>query len=206
VTTSAGCTPTLEWAWADAPLMAEGSGDRAVVAPFPDGVLLAVIDGLGHGREAADAADAAVQVLETDPAGPILELVAQCHEAMRKTRGAAMSLVSIRPSDSTLSWVGIGNVDAVVLRAQKGSRTRLEALLPRGGIVGYRLPALRRDFLTLEHGDTLCLATDGVSSGFTTGLRLAGSASDLASSLLATFGTGTDDALVLVARYYGGAA
>ena len=39
------------------------SGDLAVFAPYPSGGLAAVIDGLGHGDEAADASAAAAEVI-----------------------------------------------------------------------------------------------------------------------------------------------
>ena len=43
------------------------SGDRGVVLMFPRGAMVAVIDGLGHGTEACQAADAAVNALSVDP-------------------------------------------------------------------------------------------------------------------------------------------
>ena len=50
----------LERGEAGAPLAGETrSGDLAVFAPFDGGALVAVIDGLGHGPAAADAAEAA---------------------------------------------------------------------------------------------------------------------------------------------------
>jgi hypothetical protein len=53
-------------------------------------------------------------------------------------------------------------------------------------------------------GDLLLLATDGIRSGFAEGLRLDQSPQQLADHILARDVKGTDDALVVVARYLGG--
>ena len=70
------------------------SGDLEVVTYFPGGALAAVIDGLGHGPEAAHAASVAAAVLRRQPAEPVTDLMVLCHEALRPTRGAVMSLAS----------------------------------------------------------------------------------------------------------------
>src|SRR5437870_835920 len=70
------------------------SGDIHVVSPFPEGVLVGVIDGLGHGAEAALAACAAADVLKACAGEPVKALIQRCHESLRQTRGAVMSLAS----------------------------------------------------------------------------------------------------------------
>jgi len=56
--------PMVEWAVGARALEGEPvSGDLHVVTPFPGGVLVAVMDGLGHGTEAAAAAEAAAEIL-----------------------------------------------------------------------------------------------------------------------------------------------
>jgi hypothetical protein len=77
-------------------------------------------------------------------------------------------------------------------------------VLLQGGVVGLHLPALRGVVLPVAPGDTLLLATDGVRSGFASGLRLEEAPQQLADRILARDAKGTDDALVLVARYRGG--
>jgi len=47
----------IEWAVAELAQPGQSeSGDRHLVLPTPDGGLVAVVDGLGHGAEAANAA------------------------------------------------------------------------------------------------------------------------------------------------------
>lgn len=177
-------------------------GDLHVVAPFPNGVLLAVIDGLGHGRDAATAARIAAVTLSNQAEESVIPLVRQCHERLLKTRGVAMTLASFNGIDSTITWLGVGNVEGFLLRSGVNRREKAAVLL-RGGVVGYSLPPLRAEILPVACGDTLVLATDGIRSGFADALFLEGSPQQIADQVLTVSGNGTDDALVLVARFVG---
>lgn len=182
------------------------SGDVHVVAPFPSGVLLALIDGLGHGREAGDAAREAARVLASSPGDPVTVLIKRCHEALRKTRGAVMSVASVSAMLSTITWTGVGNVEGVLLRADRRAAPAAESLQLRGGVVGYQLPPLREATFPLRCGDVLVLVSDGIQSAFDVGLVPAHSPQDMASAIFRRHARGTDDALVLVARYLGATA
>jgi negative regulator of sigma-B (phosphoserine phosphatase) len=181
------------------------TGDHHVVRPFPGGVLVGVVDGLGHGPEAAAAALAAVAVLEQQPEAPVLWLVRRCHEAITGTRGVVMSLASFNTEYGTLSWIGVGNVEAVLLRKDPAVRPAREFLLLRGGVVGYQLPPLSADAIPVSPGDTLVLATDGVRNAFATQLRVGDPPQKITDRILAEYATGTDDALVLAAEFRGDA-
>jgi serine/threonine protein phosphatase PrpC len=189
----------LEWGVAESALERGGSGDRAVVAQFPGGAMLAVIDGLGHGPEAAAAARAAAALLEEHAAAPPLDLVNRCHQGLRKTRGVVMTVACL--AGDSLSWVGVGNVEGMLMhRASPAGRI---SLITRGGVVGYQLPALRVTSVRVSPGDVLALATDGVSSAFAANLPTEGDPCQQAASILARFGKGSDDSLVLIARFVG---
>lgn len=193
---------SLDWGVAGLPFGGQGrSGDDHLVAPFPDGVLVAAMDGVGHGAEAAQAAGISRQVLEAHPAEPVVDLVRHCHEALRDTRGAVMSLASIDTARRLMSWIGVGNVQGVLLHA---GASRPEELLLRSGVVGAQLPALQAAAIPIAPGDTLIFATDGIEGGFSRSLGRTGSAQAAAESILTHHGRRTDDALVLVARYLGG--
>jgi phosphoserine phosphatase RsbX len=194
--------PIIEWGWAGRALET-ASGDLHVVVPFADGALVVLIDGLGHGPEAAAASMAAAAILEAHAGEPVPALVQRCHEGLRKTRGAAMSLASFNSLDASMSWAGIGNVEGALLRADGPSAHADEAIVPRGGVVGYRLPSRYVDTLPVSPGDTLVMATDGIRSGFTTGLAIEHDPQEIAESILARFAKTSDDAHVVVARYLG---
>src|ERR1041384_1429608 len=87
--------PVVAWGYASKALEGDCSGDLYVVAPYDRGALLAVFDGLGHGVEAAEAAIAGAAVLRAEPTAPVQDLVMRCHEALRGTRGAVMTVVSV---------------------------------------------------------------------------------------------------------------
>lgn len=200
--------PVIEWASAGRALgeFSEGleSGDRAVVALFQAGALVAAIDGLGHGTEAARAANQAARLLEEHPCDSVIALIEQCHEALRRTRGAVMSLASFDARDSSLTWAGVGNVEGVLVRMNSARDRARKGLLGRGGIVGYQLPPLRATKIALDRGDTLILATDGIRSGFSEAVDMNRCPQENAESILGGYGKGTDDALVVVAQYLGG--
>jgi serine phosphatase RsbU (regulator of sigma subunit) len=199
---AAGAGQILEWGWAGSALALE-SGDLHAVVSFADGALVALIDGLGHGEEAAAAAAAAVAILESRPEDAVQDLLQRCHEGMRKTRGAVMSLASFDARGASMTWTGVGNVAAVLLRADDAPEPAAEALVARGGVVGYQLPPVRVATLRVWRGDVLVMATDGIRAGFTAGLATQHPPQEIAESILATFASGTDDARVVVARYLG---
>jgi phosphoserine phosphatase RsbX len=197
----------IEWGWAGRALgdstAGLHSGDLHVVASFPDGALVAVIDGLGHGPEAAAAARAAARVLEAQPSEPVLALLEQCHADLRRTRGAVMSLASFDARASTITVAGVGNVEGVLLRGNPVAARPREDFAPRGGIVGYQLPPLRATSIPVLPNDTLIMATDGIRGGFATRADLRGHPQDIADTILTSHGKRSDDALVLVVRYLG---
>jgi hypothetical protein len=173
------------------------------VQPCTDGLLLAAIDGTGHGTEAASAGRIAAATLKSFAHESPTALVLRCHDELKGTRGAVMSLVYMHVSDRTLTWLGVGNVEAVVCHGNGGGITTVDRALLRSGIIGYQLPVLRAETLPLRPQDTVILATDGVKPGFEEALDLRGDPQSIADDILTRYGGGVDDALVLVARYLG---
>jgi serine phosphatase RsbU (regulator of sigma subunit) len=190
----------IEYGVAGRPFAGETeSGDQHAVIQSPNGTLIAVADGLGHGREAALAAKTAVQTLTEHRHLPLLPLVKRCHEALIKTRGVALCVALLDARDETMTWLSIGNVAGVLCRGAMGR----EHILARNGVVGARLPPLRTATLSLCGGDVLILATDGLREAFHTDARLDAEPQEIAERILARHGKVTDDALVLVARWNG---
>jgi serine phosphatase RsbU (regulator of sigma subunit) len=179
------------------------SGDQHVVSCNQSGVLLAAVDGIGHGEEAANAAKAAASILKAGINEPVISLVGQCHERLRSTRGVVMSLASIDVSHGLMTWLGVGNVKAVLMRADAKPGNGLETLLLRGGVVGAQLPPLQATVLPISRGDTVYFVTDGVRSNFADNLTSRENPQRAADRILDQFQNGNDDALVLVARLTG---
>lgn len=209
VVNSMAARGVLEWGAADAARPEEMvSGDLYVVEPFAHGVLIAVVDGVGHGADAAAAARIVAATLRAFAHEPPIPLVLRCHEELKGTRGAVMTVASLDHGQRTLTWLGVGNVEAVVMRARAGRLAPLERVLLRGGVVGHQLPPLQASVFPIVPGDLLLMATDGIRPGFAeeTALDGEGALQEMAERILADHRTGTDDALVIVARYVGRAA
>ncbi|ATL71851.1 stage II sporulation protein M [Nocardia terpenica] len=195
----------MEWGVAGRALPGQRvSGDRSLVLDAGGGsVLFAVLDGLGHGAAAGDAADRATQVLAENRAEPLDVLMLMCHRAMSDTRGAAVSLALFGPGDR-LQWLGVGNVETRVVAVGPGKPTIRAGALPTRGIVGYLLPpSLQTQTVSVRPGDLLLMSTDGIVDDYVDGLDLAKPTAEITSDILAKYAKDTDDALVLAARHRG---
>jgi negative regulator of sigma-B (phosphoserine phosphatase) len=198
--------PPIEWAVAELAQPGQSeSGDRYLAVATADGGLVAVVDGLGHGAEAASAAKLAVRALERGAHRPLVQLLRDCHQSLLGTRGAVVSAAAFAFDAETMTWLGVGNVEGLLIRAPASAGARTESLLVRGGVVGVRLPPLAAEVVPVRRGDTLILATDGVRSGFLDAVLPYLPPQALADHVLARWGTTADDALVLVVRYLGAA-
>lgn len=195
----------LEWASAGLALERGASGDVHVVAEFAHGVLVGVIDGLGHGVEAAAAAHEAARLLASCAGEPLRTLVERCHDALRGTRGAVMSLASFDARERRMTWGGVGNVEGVLVRAHRGLERPRESIGVRGGIVGYHLPTFRESTVSVSPGDVLAMATDGIREEFMAVVSVNAPPQEIADAIVAKYARGSDDALVLVARVLDGA-
>ncbi|MBN6033699.1 ATP-binding protein [Amycolatopsis sp. 195334CR] len=130
----------------DAIALAEDTGSRTVV----------VADGLGHGPDAAEAADLAIGVFGNNPDRALSAQLAAMHRALRGTRGAAVALA--RVSGRGVEFCGVGNVSATILTPGRSS----QLLLSVPGVVGFILPAVLPRHAPLTGGAVVVLHTDGI--------------------------------------------
>jgi len=176
-------------------------GDQHVVVSFAGGVLVAVMDGIGHGKEAAKAAKLTEGILRSHPDEALLPLIKRCHEELRGTRGIVMSVASFNLLAGTMAWAGTGNVQGKLISMDAPSQAR--TLLLSVGTLGYQLAQVNPTVLPIKPGDTLIFSTDGIREDFDQHLNLKQSPQQLADAILARSASQTDDALVLVGRYLG---
>ena len=179
------------------------SGDLHMVCCNQNGVLIAVIDGIGHGEEAAEVARIAATLLRGSVDEPVISLVERCHEKLKGTRGVVLSLAFVSPEQKMMTWIGVGNVQGVLVRADTQKGNPQESLLLRAGVVGSKLPFLQASVLPVSLGDTIVFATDGIQSDFSAGLSAMQNPQRAADRILNKFRSNNDDALVLVARLTG---
>jgi serine/threonine protein phosphatase PrpC len=184
--------------------MGEGeSGDLHMVCCNQNGVLIAVIDGIGHGEGAAEVAKTAATVLRNSADDPVISLVERCHERLKGTRGVVLSMAFVSPEQKMMTWIGVGNVQTVLVRADIRKGNIQESLLLRAGVVGSKLPSLQASVLPVSQGDTVVFVTDGIQGDFSTGLSAKENPQRAADRILSKFRNRNDDALVLVARLKG---
>jgi negative regulator of sigma-B (phosphoserine phosphatase) len=179
-------------------------GDQFAVLEGAAGLLVAAIDGVGHGANAALAGKTAVSCLEACRNDTSVDsIVRKCHEHLQQTRGVALSLAVFEQNKPKLTWVGVGNVAGVLLRDGPGHTRRMESLVLKSGVVGKQLPSLFAATLALNRGDLLLFATDGINRTFADAVNVKSPLEKTVQDVIAGYRTGDDDALVLGARYMG---
>ena len=203
-TTAFQRSPFLEWGVATQPIPGETvCGDLHLVKPFANGALVAAVDGLGHGDEATAVARIAIQALERQADQSVITLVKRCHEALINTRGVVLTLASFNTLDATVSWLSVGNVAGLLMRADITALPQYETALQRGGVVGYQLPQLSASVIPVAPNDLLILATDGICDIFGQSVLFKATPQQIADGVMSRHFKGNDDGLVLVVRFLG---
>jgi negative regulator of sigma-B (phosphoserine phosphatase) len=191
----------LEWAIRARPRDGEiVSGDVGLVKVVTGGAMVAAIDGLGHGAAAAAAAEIAAAVVSGSDDRSVTSVMERCHQELRRTRGAAISLAWLSFGARTMTWLALGDVEGRLLTARRrGGRDRTLRL--PSGVVGHDQPTLVPETVEVRRGDVIVLTTDGVDGTFADALELAGATPDIAARILRTHWDGTDDGLAVVLRW-----
>lgn len=136
-------------------------GDRFCCQDRVEGLLVAGIDGLGHGLGAEQAAVEACRVFEAEKHRPALRLMLAMHEALRPTRGAAVTLLEVDWDAGRVTSVGIGNVAAALINGTETKRIATE-----NGIVGHMIPRPRELVHPCQPDTVLVLHSDGLTSSW----------------------------------------
>ena len=158
-----------------------------------------VADGLGHGLEAQAASLEAVRMLHSNPKLAPGELLERAHQALRSTRGAAISVARIDLERRTLTFAGVGNVSAQIYSGAKAS----QHLVTVNGTAGHQIHRIREFSYPWPSDGMLVMHSDGLSSNAGlekhSGLALH-DPSLIAGVLYRDFTRRNDDATVIVAK------
>lgn len=174
-------------------------GDSFCYHERVEGLLVIGIDGLGHGLGAAQVAKEACRVVELEKHRPPLRLMQILHEALRPTRGAAITMLEVDWDAGRATTVGIGNVTAAMING-----TTIKRAATDNGIVGHMISRPRE----LQHACTrdtvFVLHSDGLTNSWQParypGLMQHHSAL-IAGVLYRDCTRGRDDSLVVVLRH-----
>jgi Stage II sporulation protein E (SpoIIE) len=175
------------------------SGDGYSVTAGPAGVLLVVIDALGHGPLAAEVLAMAVSILREAQPGAIDRLFQVLDERLMGTRGAVAAIALISPKTHRLTWAAVGDVQGTI--ASGPVRT---TLVGTPGILGYRSRRAMPRTVHFNAGDILCMATDGVLPSYAAEIKPLIGLETIARRVTTLMKT-DDDSLALVARLKEGA-
>lgn len=173
-------------------------GDIGVVREYGNKLFFAIVDVLGHGREAHELATVVRDYLEKEYRRGLVEMMEGLHELLKLSRGAVAGLGLLDRESGELRYVGVGNITA---RKLGGSSLRL---VPRQGIVGYAMRTLREETAQLDDGDVLVLHTDGVQERFDLSdyPQIAiDDADTICRQIIKRFGKQEDDAACIALRY-----
>lgn len=191
----------IRWSVQRVPKKGESQcGDVSLVTKHKNSILIAVIDGLGHGDSAVRASLRAKHLLETYDDRSLINMVNHCHKNLRNTRGVVMSLARIDMSDNTLTWMGVGNVEGTVLHKDQEEPERI---VSRHGIVGYNISSLKASIIPILVGDVLILSTDGVKKGYISKVNTKQSTQQIVKYIGTNYFDVSDDSLTLVAKVTG---
>jgi negative regulator of sigma-B (phosphoserine phosphatase) len=172
------------------------SGDAYTVQKDGNKILLALVDGLGSGEEAAKAATAAIAAIQKNHTLPLTEILQHCHLALRATRGVVLGMLRVNLETNRMRYVGVGNVGIRILSQEPFHP------ISYNGIVGYRLPRVHEFVGKYYQGDLVVLYSDGIDSRFHSDEVLLYGEQDpetLAEAIAMRYGK-DDDICVLVAR------
>jgi anti-sigma regulatory factor (Ser/Thr protein kinase) len=191
-----GTTPALRYGAVNLPLPGEiECGDAWCLAEEAEGVALFVVDGLGHGTSAAEAARAGVGAFMTQPLTEPQEVLLRATGAMSKTRGGAAACARLG-REGALSYAGIGNISGSIV-GPAGS----QGLASHNGTLGMPLRRIHQLEYRREPGSLVIMHSDGLQTRWNFRDRpdlLAHHPAIIAGMLYRDHGRGRDDATVVV--------
>lgn len=172
-------------------------GDGAVALRSPTGLWLGIVDGLGHGPLACEAADGALETMIRQPLLQLADLFQVIHTAVVGTRGAVMAIAHVTDQ---IEHASVGNISTRVIAIDGTARP----LSSTPGTLGSAFPRrVHVDHVTLQPGELLVMSSDGLTSRVDLTHEPAVIRQHpiiVAQHLLARFARGTDDAIVAVVR------
>lgn len=176
----------------------EVNGDAFVIEPWNKSVLVGVIDGVGHGPLAHQAAQAARKYVEDHANQPLKAIFRGVGRVCHATQGVVMALAAFDWAQARLTFASVGNVEARLF----GAAERVNFIVRRG-VLGLNAP----DPVVTEHpwqaANLLVLHSDGLHSRWRwedfSDLQKA-PASVLAQQMLGRLARDNDDATVVVVK------
>ena len=161
-------------------------------------MVVLLTDGLGHGRDASEAAREAVATFRKRHEMAPAEILGFLHDSLKKTRGAVAAVAEIRPAEGFLAYAGVGNISASVVT---GNSSR--SLVSHNGTLGMVTSRIQEFRTPWTRDSVLILHSDGLHSKWDL-LSYAGLAARhpaiIGATLLRDFRRHRDDASIVVVK------
>lgn len=173
-------------------------GDGWDTINLPGRKLLLVVDGLGHGPQAATAAQEAIRTVRAHARQRPARIVELAHAALRPTRGAVLGVAEMDLSQNLIHYAGVGNIAGAIT-----STAGIRHLVSVNGTVGHDIRKIQEFSYPFPRNALLVLHSDGLTSHWNLdhypGLLMK-SPGLIAGVLYRDYQRGTDDVTVLAAR------
>jgi anti-sigma regulatory factor (Ser/Thr protein kinase) len=137
------------------PVCGDGWGTRSGA----DHSFFMVVDGLGHGTFAAEAAREAERVLVHSSSSSASSILRDCHDALKKTRGAAGAVAQISRDKGILTYAGVGNICAIVIDGE-GRR----GMASHNGTLGHQIHKIQEFTVPWNQASVLIMHSDGLGT------------------------------------------
>jgi anti-sigma regulatory factor (Ser/Thr protein kinase) len=155
-----GFPPSLDVGAVCLPVRGEQAcGDAWAMKRGRNATTFLLADGLGHGPDAAAAADLAVAILEKQASRSPAELVSLIHAGLRGTRGAAVAVVEVSPGANVVRFAGVGNITGLIL---SGGTSR--SLVSHNGTAGVEARKVEQYSHPWPEDGMLVLHSDGLAT------------------------------------------
>jgi anti-sigma regulatory factor (Ser/Thr protein kinase) len=189
------------WGGVNIPYPGESvSGDGWAVQRDETGCTLMVVDGLGHGPDAARVASEATRLFVRNWRSGPAETLRSLHAGLRATRGGAVAIAHIDKAASKVTYAGVGNIVGAIVSPDG----QVKRMMSYNGTIGHNARQILEIGYPIEHANSLVvLHSDGVSGSWSVadypGL-MAQHPAIWAAVLYRDFARGRDDATVLVTK------
>ncbi len=172
-------------------------------ATYQDGsrTVFAVVDGLGHGPEAANASKKALALFEGCFHLSPSDTLKTMHAQMKNSRGAAAAVAAIDRESNIVTYCGVGNIVGII-----ANDTASQSMISRDGTVGYIAPSFHDHKYVWSPSSVLIMHSDGLSSRYrpdSLGRSVCHDPGVIAALFLRDCKRARDDITVLVAKEQG---
>jgi anti-sigma regulatory factor (Ser/Thr protein kinase) len=158
-----------------------------------------VVDGLGHGYPAFEAASTAVALFSKMHEKAPVSVIEDIHAALRSTRGAAAAVLVVDLERGTAAYAGLGNIAGAII-PDDGERRNL---ISHNGTAGHTAGRIQEFNYVVPPSAVIVLASDGLGTHWNidsyAGLRRH-SPTAIAAILYRDFSRRRDDVTVVVAK------